>query len=300
MNGLGLDAGGSATRWTVLAPDGRIVASGDLPAVNGHLFNADSLATFRAGAAALRAAVAGLAVGCVVAGITGLTGDAPEAAMAQRELAAALGLPDTAVTVQDDLWIGYHGVFRPGEGHVVYAGTGSVGLHIRADGSLVRAGGRGILIDDAGSAFAIGRAALNLVYRRIDMAEPPGPLGEALFTAIGHSDWNGVRTHVYGGGRSAVALLAMAVAQAAADDPAARAILHDAGTELARLALALVRRVGVLPVALIGRAATLHPAIEAGLRAGAPALSVQVSQVDAAHAAARLAASCAGAGRSAG
>ena len=43
------------------------------------------------------------------------------------------------IAVQDDLWIGFHAVCRPGAGHVVYAGTGSVGMHIRADGSVVKA-----------------------------------------------------------------------------------------------------------------------------------------------------------------
>lgn len=285
MNGLGLDAGGSATRWTVVDGEGAVIGAGELAAVDGHLFNAANHDRFVAMAAALALATVGLAPDAVVAGITGLTGGSPEAEAATAIIGGALGI--ARVRVEDDLWIGYHDAFAPGAGHVVYAGTGSVGLHIAADGSLVRVGGRGMLIDDGGSAFWIGREGLNTVYRRIDADEAPGPLGEALFTTIGGADWNAVRAYVYGGGRNAVAMLAMAVA--GADDPAAEVILHQAGRDLARLARDLAQRIGVLPVALQGRAAALHPNILAAMRAAAPGLNIALHRADAARAAAKLA-----------
>ena len=210
----------------------------------------------------------------------------PEADTARDILAQALGI--ASVRVEDDLWIGYHAAFAPGAGHVVYAGTGSVGLHIKTDGTLVRVGGRGMLIDDGGSAFWIGREGLNTLYRRIDAGQAEGALGAALYAAIGGADWNAVRAYVYGGGRNAVAMLAIAVA--GADDPGASAILAQAGHELARLGRDLVARIGVLPMALQGRAASLHPAILTAMRDAAPGLDITLHQADAALAAAKLAA----------
>ena len=292
MIGLGLDAGGSATRWAVVEGHGGVLARGELPAVGGYLFEPAVRERFEAFAAALRAAVVPHRVGTVVAGITGLTGDSPAAAVAAAILADALAVPPGRVRVEDDLWVAYHAAFQPGEGHVVYAGTGSIGMHLRADGGVVRVGGRGMLIDDGGSAFWIGRQALDIVFRRIDDGSDPGVLGAALFAAIGGGDWNTVRAHVYGGGRSAVAMLARAVAAAAhAGDTDAQAILHAAGRELARLAAALCRRAGVMPVALLGRAAALHPAIETGFRAACPDLDMRRMDIDAAVTAARIAAS---------
>lgn len=288
MTGLGIDAGGSATRWALCGADGSVIASGALASVNGHLFAADSRTRFEAFAEALAASLPG-PPGAVVAGITGLAGDAPEAGLAAEILSAALGVSRAAVIVQDDLWIGYHAAFRPGEGIAVYAGTGSVGMHIRADGTIERAGGRGILIDDAGSAFWIGREALNLLFRRVDSGQAPGPMGAALFAAMGASDWNSIRAHVYGGGRTAVAMLALAVAEAAGEDPAAMALMQGAGRELARLATALVGRVGRLPVVVLGRAAGLHPAILEALLAAAPGLYIRMENADATLAAAGLA-----------
>ena len=111
---------------------------------------------------------------------------------------------------------------------------------------------------------------------------------------IGGATWDDARTYVYGGGRASVAALALAVARA--DDADARELLHAAGGELARLAHALVKRVGKKPVALSGRAAALHPAILEGFRAAAPGLAVRLEAPDAAAAAARIAITSCGAG----
>lgn len=283
---LGLDAGGSATRFVVCDGDGGLLRRGALAPVSGHLYRPE----MRAGFVAALAPLAGVGFDGAVAGITGLTGDAKEASEAADILSERLAIRRTAIRVEEDLWVGYHAAFRPGEGHAVYAGTGSVGLHVGRDGGMLRVGGRGMLIDDGGSAFWIGREGLNLVYRRVDGGEDGGPLGAALFGAIGARDWNTVRAHVYRDGRNNVAQLARAVAAAGDADAGALAILRGAGAELARLAQALVARAGPLPVALLGRAAALHPVILQGFTASCPGLAVSMPQTDPALAAARLAA----------
>jgi glucosamine kinase len=74
-------------------------------------------------------------------------------------------------------------------------------------------------------------------------------------------------------------------------DPVAAAILREAGRELARLARALAGRFGERPVALAGRAATLHPLILTAMRAALPpATTLTRSAGGAHHAAARMAA----------
>ena len=117
---------------------------------------------------------------------------------------------------------------------------GSFAARLGADGRLLRAGGRGGLIDDAGSGPWIAREALKAVWRAEDVA--PGawrgsPLARALFERIGGSDWDATRAWVYGGARARGELgtLAVAVADAAAQDPDARRLLERAGAELARL-----------------------------------------------------------------
>jgi glucosamine kinase len=288
---LGLDAGGTQTRWALADATGALQAEGSAPPITGLMLldapGRDALAT------ALRALVAALPAGTVLrsawAGVTGF-----DAALA-AELARALGLPPAAVRVCSDIELACRAAFAPGEGLVVYAGTGSIAALLAADGTLHRAGGRGAVIDDAGGGHWIARQALQLVWRAEDAAPGAGaatPLGRALAQAVGGDDWPATRAFVYGASRGELGTLALAVAAAAdAGDAAALALLQQAGRELARLAQALHGRLGAgLPVALAGRVFDLHPAIEAALRQAVPGVAVHRSSEPAERAAARLAA----------
>jgi N-acetylglucosamine kinase-like BadF-type ATPase len=111
-----------------------------------------------------------------------------------------------------------------------------------------------------------------------------------VFDYVGGDDWACSRQFIYGQERGAVGKLALAVAATADRDPAAAAILHNAGCELARLAQALIKRFGPRPVAVSGRAAELHPSIVAAMRELLPAgLAFSQTSGGAHYAAARLA-----------
>jgi N-acetylglucosamine kinase-like BadF-type ATPase len=189
--------------------------------------------------------------------------------------------------------IAYRASFAPGEGYLVYAGTGSIGAYIDADGQFHRAGGRGVVLDDGGGGFWIAREALRRIWRIED--ETPGAwqhsaLAQAVFEHVGGSDWAYSRQFIYGQERGAVGKLALAVAASAERDPAAAAILQAAGEELARLALALLKRFGARPIVVSGRAAALHPLIMDTMRAALPPDTVLTRSAGAAHhAAARMA-----------
>jgi N-acetylglucosamine kinase-like BadF-type ATPase len=150
------------------------------------------------------------------------------------------------------------------------------------------------LLDDAGGGFWIARQALRQIWRAED--EAPGAwrnsaMAGAVFTHIGGSDWSASRNFIYGQERGEIGKLALAVASAAGADPAAYAILQEAGRELARLALALIARYGPRPVVLAGRAAELHPVIAETMRTAMPAgINMQQKTARPHFAAARLAA----------
>jgi N-acetylglucosamine kinase-like BadF-type ATPase len=296
---LGLDGGGTATRWVLRRADGTILARGAGAGMSGHVFTPEALANARARLAAILADAAAHAAGgriaAIGAGITGLGAGTTAAAALASQLAELAGVPVGRVKMMGDVEVAYHAAFRPGEGHLVYAGTGSVGCHATAAGELVVVGGRGMLIDDAGSAFWIARNALAHVLRLEDRAPGTGwstPLGTALAARIGGSAWDVVRAAVYGAERGEIGRLALAVAEAAATgDATATAMLATAGTELARLAEVLAHRFGPRPVALAGGAASLHPAIEEGFAAAlSPGLVRVHPALDPAATAARLAA----------
>ncbi|MED5614848.1 BadF/BadG/BcrA/BcrD ATPase family protein [Janthinobacterium sp. P210005] len=290
--GLGIDAGGTQTRWALANGDGAIVADGVVEGLSALQMSSD------AGRAAVHATFtrlcqAVLAVGqprAVVAGLTGFGGD--DAALAPM-LAQLLALHAGDVRLGNDIDIAYRDSFEPGEGYLVYAGTGSIAAWIDADGGFHRAGGRGVLLDDGGGGYWIAREALRHIWRRED--EAPGswqgsPMAEAVFAQLGGSDWSLSRAFMYGQERGAIGRLALAVAASADADPLALDILQRAGQELARLALALTARHGARPVVLAGRAAQLHPAIAAAMRAALPVSLTLEQKVARPHeAAARIA-----------
>ncbi|WP_332862794.1 N-acetylglucosamine kinase [Janthinobacterium svalbardensis] len=277
--GLGIDAGGTQTRWALATVDGVIVADGAVEGLSALQMSSD------AGRAAVHATFAGLcqavlAVGqprAVVAGLTGFGGD--DVVLAKM-LSALLALDAGNVSIGNDIDIAYRDSFEPGQGYLVYAGTGSIAAWIDAEGVFHRAGGRGVLLDDGGGGYWIAREALRHIWRRED--EAPGswqssPMAEAVFAQLGGSDWSLSRAFMYGQDRGAIGRLALAVAASADTDPLALDILQRAGQELARLALALTARYGPRPVVLAGRAAQLHPVIATAMRAALP-VSLQMEQ----------------------
>lgn len=301
---LGLDCGGTQTRWALAARSGLLLAEGTVGALTGlqmatsegraHIAEQLSLAA--------QAARAVAPFGHVHAGVTGFDGDA--AAALQALFAQALGVASTDVHAVSDIELICRSAFAPGSGHVVYAGTGSIAAHLDVHAVLHRAGGRGGALDDGGSGYWITREALRHIWRSED--EEPGcwqrsMMAQALFAHIGGSTWAQSRRFINLSDRGTVGAAALAVAATADADPAAHDILQRAGSELARLARALLRRLGPMPVALAGRAFELHPLIESTLRQALP-VDVPVSRLNAAahHTAAQWAAHETAARRAAG
>jgi N-acetylglucosamine kinase-like BadF-type ATPase len=295
--GLGIDAGGTQTRWALAAPDGVIVAEGIVAGLSAlQMGTSDGRDAVRATFSELAADVLsnGATAGAPARAWAGLTGFGGDSELLQRWLAELLYIAPQQIHFCSDMEIAYRASFKPGEGYLVYAGTGSIGAFIDDAGQFHRAGGRGVVLDDGGGGFWIAREALRHIWRNED--ERPGcwrdsPMAHAVFDYVGGSDWADSRQFIYGQERGAVGKLALAVAASAARDPAAEAILRAAGKELARLAQALINRFGPRPVALSGRAAELHPIIPETLRAALPPGTAFTQAPGGAHyAAARMAA----------
>ena len=294
--GLGIDAGGTQTRWALASPAGEIVAEGRVGGLSAVLMST------RAGQQTLRERFADLAaqvlsVGRPVAVHAGLTGYGLGSAPLGEIIAAPLGLASGQVSLCTDIEVAYLDVFRPGEGYLVYAGTGSIAGFIDEAGEFQRVGGRGGLLDDGGSGYWIAREALRQVWRTED--ESPGAwrrssLAREVLEHVGGSDWSHTRGFLYGVDRGEMGRLALAVAAAAGSDASALRLLAQAGAELGRLARILVQRFGPRPVALTGRVLQLHPVIEQACRAEIPSgIAVQTRVSRGHHAAARLAATAA-------
>lgn len=256
---LAIDAGGTATRALVLDRSGSCVgfgqAGGGNPTSSGH-------------ESALRSVCAATAIA-----LEGAGGDArlSRAAVAmagagrlpQEELLAALvplGLQGP-VTIEPDLLAMYFsGTIAP-EGHVLVAGTGSVGARI-AEGELgAVVDGLGWLVGDAGSGYWIGHQVVRTVAAALDGVAPATALTDLLLDALGLPRSSGLsrgRPQVLMGlvervySDRPVKLSRFApLAFEARHDPAARAILAEAAA-LARSMRAVRPACSVAPVVLGG------------------------------------------------
>lgn len=289
---LGLDVGGTASRYVLCDGQGQEIARGRASGATGHVFNPAEKDKLRAALKAIAAEIAPRQV--AIASVTlGLTGYGPAVSGEVTGLVSeAFGVASGRVIAFDDIILAYMANFAPGEGHLISAGTGSIGVHIGVDGAFTRVGGRGILIDDGGSGSWIALTALDRIYRVLDQDGDFGSvslLAEHLLQQVGGNDWSDVRQFVYAGDRGRIGTLAVGVAKAAtAGDAAAEAILRQAGVELARLAQALVKRVGPRPIGFIGGVLALHPAISDEIHAALGDGDVRLLSADASLAAARL------------
>ena len=297
---LGLDAGGTACRWTAIDAQGAVQGQGQAEGFSGM-----SLATtagrlqleqaLRDIAAALQAQWPTAHVLGLYAGITGVSDpQSPVALEIALRLALALKVPADRVQCHSDVDIAFRAAHEPGAGYLVYAGTGSIASYIDESGVWHRAGGRGFVLGDDGGGYWIAKEALSMLWRRED--ERPGqwvesPLARCLFARMGGSDWATTRQFVYGRDRGEVGRLALAVAEAAEfGDAEAAHLLRRAGIEIGRLGAVLWRRFGPKPVVAAGRVLLLHPLVAQGVRAGLPLqCPLESRQIDPARAAAHRA-----------
>ena len=293
---LGLDVGGTQTRWALATSAGELMAEGVADGFSGaRLASQDESDRVRSRlnliAEATRRSQHNHLLSGLYAGVTGIGADGERLALM---IAQAFDLPEHEVIVVSDAELAFHAVLAPGEGYLVYAGTGSIAAFIDEAGVLHRAGGRGVVLDDAGGGYWIAREALRRIWRRED--EQPGawrdsPMARALFAIVGGDSSIFSARFLMEKERGQIGMLALVVAEYATADALAAEILGDAGAELARLANAMTRRYGERKIVVAGRASQLHPLIESVMRRLMPAhAAIEFRPVQAHVAAAKIAA----------
>jgi glucosamine kinase len=271
---LGLDAGGSSLKIAVIDQRRHVRFETRLRPLPGHILDPNARPVVFEHLRTALAQVREFAPRAAYGGFTGLT--TTEGLEEIRNLIAqALNLSAQHVRTSSDIELAYRAHFEPGEGILVYAGTGAIAFHLRSDGSSERAGGHGYLIDDAGAGFSIGQAALRTVMREIDEGRSSSVLARFVFGHANASTWPELSAFVYAAGRSSVAGFAPLVGRAASQgDATAKGILELAGHELLRLAQIMRSRLGDLPVALAGGALEISLILAQTIQAEIPDLRI--------------------------
>ena len=281
---LGIDAGASATKWSLIDESG-IVAAGTQEAMDGHLYRDASKIRMDSVLNEIAKGIGGKKVERIYMGITGVVHDGS----IERHLQKYFAAPSIVVS---DIELAYRANFVEGNGILLYAGTGSVAYAIDEKGEIHQIGGWGYLLGDEGAGYWIGREAIRHALYLIESKgnASPGSLGDLILKEINANDWNSVKSFVYSQDRSAIAALSRVVDQAASKgDKSAIEIINRAAGYLAelidRIDQSLLRK--SLPIKFTGgisSSVSLYRELEKFLR-----MRVSISTVDIAVRAAELA-----------
>ncbi len=243
---VAIDGGQSSTLALVATTAGQILGAG-LAGPSNHIHEPGGMERLHHAlhqSITLALQNAGRSVDDVTHVCLGMTGAADEA----RQIVMQM-LPGSDVQAHFDMVTALAGASIAQPGVVVIAGTGSVAYGQLAGGRDARAGGWGWLIGDEGSAFSIGRAALQAATHA---ADGRGEATVLLKSLVDHfhmpSLWE-VRNAVYTPviTRAQIAGLATLVTAAAQQgDAVAIRLLDQAGRDLAAIALGVIKQLGML------------------------------------------------------
>jgi len=249
---VGVDAGGTST-VAVASRDG--IPGEPFAAEPGNASSRGVDAAIEAVVRAIDGALAGdrpdgISVGAAGAGRENVAEFVREALLARY--------PGAAVAVSDDARIALRSGAPEGDGIVLIAGTGSI-AYAEIGQTHFRVGGHGYAIDDAGSGFWIGSAAVRLLVRAYDGRVPFDTTAAAIAQALGTTDALQVLDRVYRDGPPVATLAALApevIRLADAGERSAVKIVQGAALELGDLVRAVVKASGSagreLPIVFAG------------------------------------------------
>lgn len=267
---IGLDIGGTKTRG-VRFEDGAPVADESVGSANVQNVTPEEAAR---NLAELFARIGGGSVDQVYAGAGGIDTDDDAAALAAL---IAPHVPGAKITVVHDsrLLLAAGGAST---GVAVIAGTGSAAWGKNSRGQEARAGGWGYLLGDEGSGYWLGREAVRHSLRRMNQGLQPDDLTRALLDSCGVDHPNKLIAlfHSPDTGRRFWAQRARLVVEAAdAGHIPSRALIDQAGRDLAGLAEQTVRQLGIEGPVILGSGLGMNvPRLQAAFRGALAAAGI--------------------------
>lgn len=231
---LGMDGGGTATKICVADREGRVIARHTAGALN---INGQSHGQFQETMAEILRWLRTSGFQPEHCGGIGIGAAGSSNPMTKKLLTQAFEEAGyrSAVFTYSDGETALAAAFPECRGIVLIAGTGSICLGRREDGTTLRIGGYGHLIDDGGSAYAMAIEMLSAVVRGEDGRGGPTALRRLVMETLELDSLEDLVGYLYAPSRSKkdIASLAVLVGQAAAaGDAAAMEIERRSAEEL--------------------------------------------------------------------
>ncbi len=240
----GVDGGASKTRAAIISASGAVLAISMVRSASAYHREPEEAAAIVVSAVREALALARVSDPVAVLG-AGLAGADDRAVHARLTRALAEAELAQAVFVDHDAAAALAGGTALAPGAVIISGTGSIAFGWDSGGRRARAGGWGPLLDDEGSGYAVGRAALRAAMRAFDGRGAATALEATVRERFGLSTLAALKVAVRGIGIDEIASIApLAVKAAATGDPVAAGILARAGERLAAMVAAVARALG--------------------------------------------------------
>jgi N-acetylglucosamine kinase-like BadF-type ATPase len=246
---LGVDGGGTKTRFALMDDHGRLVAQAQTGTTYHPEVGLDGVQRILTqGVTSVLAQVGASDAGALAYAFFGLPAHGEDSlATARLDAIPSHVLGHDRYRCDNDMVCGWAGSLACGDGINIVAGTGSIGYGQR-QGVSARSGGWGETFSDEGSAYWIAVQGLNAYSRMSDGRLKQGPLYTLINQRLDLSTDLELCARIYGAGagaRSELAQISRIVAEAARQgDTTAQAIYRLAGTELAAIVRAIHDRLG--------------------------------------------------------
>ncbi len=295
---IGIDGGGTTTRAAIIQQtenEIQVLGRGEAGSSNHYNVGLDATAANIETAIEIALKEAGIKSATITSYGFGLAGACTPAE--QNLLSNKLGAITNGKTfvVDEDAAAAQSGSFAGGAGAVCIAGTGANCFGINQQGERARADGLGPLLGDRGGGYRIGEAALRAICSADDGSGPQTSLLEPCLSALNVANVDELVQIVYQPEftrTQIAALFPIVLREAQNDDVVAKGMLHDAGRDLACTTLAVLKKLNLQRVAVVGgvltNAALVRASYEAHLREAIPEIEVIQPQYDAAIGAALL------------
>ena len=174
---LGIDGGGSKTTFLLEDSNGEELARSETGPSNWLSTGSDEAREALAAGIAKLPCVPDVACG-------GFAGAGRPAGVAFYHGCLESLLPQTRILVESDAFISYIGAIGIQPGVLLIAGTGSIAIARKNDGTMIRVGGWGPVFGDEGGGYWIGREAVGAALRSNDAGAFPEFI-DAVTNALG-------------------------------------------------------------------------------------------------------------------
>lgn len=234
---IGIDGGGTATKVCVADQDGAVFGRCTAGPLNINGQGREEFARTMGEILAFPARMGLAGTDCEAIGI-GAAGISNPETRGMLEETFARGGYDAPVYVYGDGETALAAVFPECHGIILIAGTGSICYGRKEDGTVVRSGGYGHLIDDGGSAYDIARRMLAAVVRAEDGRGEPTAFKALVYERLKIGGITELIGYVYAPERKKGEIASLAVLldpAAVMGDPAALAIEEACAEELCAL-----------------------------------------------------------------